>query len=96
MRLRRVHLSLLLAGALLAGQWLAAGHDADHGLQAAGHGCAVCVYAQHAYGGVLPALPEIAHAGSIELAVVEFLGAPLAARVRHHPIRGPPASSRNR
>lgn len=89
---RRPLISALLALALLAGQWLAATHDPDHGLQAgAADGCVVCVYTHGAGAGALPALPQLALALTSDAPEASPAGNPLAATLRHHPIRGPPA-----
>lgn len=92
MRTRRPLLNLLLAAGLLLGQWLAAGHDSDHGLQpGAAHACAVCVYAQGAGAGALPAPPQLSLAANTTAPDFARPAAPRAAAVRHHPIRGPPS-----
>ena len=88
---RRALVSLLLAFALVAGQWLASAHETDHGLQAGTHGCAVCVYAQGLGSGALPAIPHLDIGPSAERPEVAAAASPLAATVRNHPIRGPPA-----
>lgn len=89
---RRPLISALLALALLAGQWLAAAHDSDHGQQAgAADGCVACVYAHGAGAGALPAVPQLALALAAEMPDVAPAGNPLAAALRDHPIRGPPA-----
>lgn len=91
MRSRQSLISLVLAAALLAGQWLAATHDSDHGLQAgATDGCVVCVYAHGAGTGALPALPQLALTLTSDAPEASPAGNPLAATLRHHPIRGPP------
>ena len=91
MRMPRSFVSMVLALAVLAGQWLAASHDPDHGpAPGAAHVCAICVYAHGAGNGALPVLPslklEVAHVAP-ELAAVTVAR---AAVVRDHPIRGPP------
>lgn len=92
MRARRTLISLLLVTAVLAGQTLAGVHDADHGLQAgAAHACAVCVYAHGAGTGALPAVPHIAFDPASTIPEAPAAASPLAAILRHHPIRGPPA-----
>lgn len=92
MRTRRTVLHLLLAASLLLGQWLAAGHDGEHGLQSgAGDACAVCVYAHGAGTGALPALPQLViQSGPVAPPALSVAG-PRVVAVRHHPIRGPPA-----
>jgi hypothetical protein len=91
MRSRRSLISLVLAAALLAGQWLAATHDSDHGLQAgAADGCVVCVYAHGAGTGALPATPQLALEPGTEVPDAAPAGTLLAAALRNHPIRGPP------
>ena len=91
MRRRLPLVSLLLAAALLAGQWLCAVHESDHALQGATPACSVCVAAHGAGAGALPSLPLLA---------LEFASAPPEATVADrlpaavfldHPIRGPPA-----
>lgn len=92
MRRRRPLISLVLAAALLAGQWLAATHDPDHGLQAgAADGCVVCVYAHGAGAGALPATPQLVLEPGAEVPDAAPAGNTLAATLRNHPIRGPPA-----
>lgn len=84
-------ISLLLAAVLLAGQWLCAVHESDHALQGATPACSVCVAAHQAGTGALPAIPHLAldHASARPEDAVAA-GA-LAAILREHPIRGPPA-----
>lgn len=92
MRSRRSLISLTLAATLLAGQWLAATHDPGHDLQAgAADGCVVCVYAHGAGAGALPAMPQLALEPGTEVPDAAPAGHPLAAALRNHPIRGPPA-----
>lgn len=83
-------ISMLLALAILTGQWLASTHDRDHGLGGAAHSCAVCVYAHAAGSGALPAAPildlsfgGLAHEFALVLCRVPAFD-------RHQPIRGPP------
>jgi hypothetical protein len=91
MRSRRPLITLFLAASLLVGQWLAAGHDPDHGLQpGAAHACAICVYAHGAGAGALPTLAPLLFAIAAETPVTYVAAMPVAARTRHHPIRGPP------
>jgi hypothetical protein len=90
MRMQRPLITLLLAASVLLGQWLAAGHDPEHGLAGASHACAVCVYAHGAGSGALPSLPQLVLI-VIAAAPISYVAAmPVAARARHHPIRGPP------
>lgn len=92
MRSRRSLISAVLAAALLLGQWLAAAHDSDHALQSGvAHACAVCVYAHGAGTGALPAPPVLVLGPSAESIEATVEAHPLAATVRNHPIRGPPA-----
>lgn len=92
MRARRPLVSAVLAAALLLGQWLAAAHEPDHALQSgAAHACAVCVYAHGAGTGAVPASPALVLEAAAAPAHVAVAADPLAAVVRHHPIRGPPA-----
>jgi hypothetical protein len=94
MRSRRPLVSAVLAAALLLGQWLAATHgpDHDHALQAvAAHTCALCAYVHGAGAGVLPAIATLNIHGALEAPETAAAGNPLAATLRHHPIRGPPA-----
>jgi hypothetical protein len=92
MRSRRSLVSAVLAAALLLGQWLAAAHAPDHALQSgAAHTCAVCVYAHGAGSGALPAALALTLGPSVEAPVTDVTASPLAATVRNHPIRGPPA-----
>ena len=89
---RRSWVSVVLAAAILVGQWLAAGHEVDHALQpGAAHACAVCVYSHGAGSGLLPAVFGLEFNGAIEAPEIAVAGNPLAATLRHHPIRGPPA-----
>lgn len=90
--MRRTLVSAVLALAVLAGQWLAAAHDGDHGLQAgAADACAVCVYAQGAGSGALPHVGAfVAVALAAEAPARAGCASLLAGVVRHHPIRGPP------
>ena len=92
MRSRRPLISLVLAAAVLAGQWLAAAHEPNHALQpGAAHGCVVCAYAHGAGAGALPAMPRVALDTAHEAPELPLLANPLAATPRHQPIRGPPA-----
>lgn len=94
MRSRRSLISAVLAAALLVGQWLAATHapDHDHALQAVtSHTCAVCAYVHGAGAGLLPAIATLRLHGTVESPEASAAGNPLAATLRHHPIRGPPA-----
>lgn len=91
MRSRRSLVSAVLAAALLLGQWLAAAHEPDHALQpGAAHACAVCAYAHGAGSGALPSPPALALGRAATTAEAPYAASPLAAAVRHHPIRGPP------
>ncbi len=91
MRMPRSLISLLLAGFVLAGQFMAAAHNSDHGLSPnAAHSCAICVYAHGAGSGALPVAPtlDLAFADAApEAAVVARI---FTAPGRHYPIRGPP------
>ena len=91
MATHRPLLSLALAVALLLGQWLAAGHDRQHGLQpGAADACAVCVYSHAAAGGSmlsLPPLPVFTNDGLAESFAADRLS---VAPLRQPPIRGPP------
>lgn len=91
MRTRRPLVHLLLATGLLLGQWLAAGHDSEHGVQPGAHACAVCVYAHGAGSGALPSLPPLALDGTAPAPESLQLLGPRVLAVRHHPIRGPPS-----
>jgi len=94
MHSRRPLISAVLAAALLVGQWLAATHgpDHDHALQAvAAHSCAVCAYVHGAGAGVLPTITALKLHGAVAAPETTAAGNPLAATLRHHPIRGPPA-----
>ena len=85
-------LSMLLAAALLAGQWLAAGHDTDHGLSpGAAHACAICAYVHGAGSGALPATPRLSLAAPAVAPDAVIVAAPRAASLSQQPIRGPPA-----
>lgn len=85
-------ISLVLAAALLAGQWLAAAHQPEHGMQpAAEHACAVCVYAHGAATGAVPAVPHVTIDGVLLAPETPADVGRLAAILRQHPIRGPPA-----
>lgn len=92
MRSRRPLISVALAAALLLGQWLAAAHEPDHALQpGAAHACAVCVYAHGAGAGLTPSIAALKISGALEAPEIFATGHPLAATLRNHPIRGPPA-----
>lgn len=92
MRSRRPLIPLVLAAAVLAGQWLAAAHEPDHALQpGAAHACAVCVYAHGGGSGLLPAIAQLGFDGAAEAPEPAAAANPLAVIARHHPIRGPPA-----
>lgn len=93
MRLRRRPLlSAVLALTVLVGQWLAAAHDADHALQpGAAHACAVCAHADGVGAGAVPAAAALQLLSGAEAPVIRVASSPLAATVRNHPIRGPPA-----
>ena len=92
MRPRRSLISAVLTAALLLGQWLAAAHEPDHALQpGAAHACAVCAYAHGAGNGALQAaVPHLILNGAAEAPDTPATASPLAALLRHHPIRGPP------
>lgn len=91
MRRRLPLISLLLAAALLAGPVIAAAHAPDHGLQpGASDSCVICVYAHGAGHGALPATPALALDGAADAPEGRAATQPLAATLRHHPIRGPP------
>ena len=93
MRSRRPLISAVLAAAMLLGQWLAVTHapDHDHALAVAAHTCAVCAYVHGAGAGLLPAIAAPGLLGAVEAPETSATGNPLAATLRHHPIRGPPA-----
>ena len=91
MRRRVPLISMLLAATLLAGQWLVALHDGDHGLQPdATHSCVVCAYAHGGGHGALPAIPQLALDAGVEAPAIPLTAASVAVTVRLHPIRGPP------
>lgn len=91
MRSRRPVITAVLACAVLIGQWLSAAHEPDHALQpGAAHACAVCVYAHGAGAGAVPVVPRLLLAGPTGAPEVSKVAGPLAAALRHHPIRGPP------
>lgn len=84
--------SLVLAAALLAGQWLSASHETEHSLLPdAAHACAVCVYAHGAGHGALPTSVALAFAGAADVPAPALAATPAAVAIRLHPIRGPPA-----
>lgn len=92
MKSRRPLVSWILAVAILAGQWLAAAHEPDHALQpGAAHSCVVCAYAHGAGTGALPAMPQLVLVAVAEAPEFTPAANPLAATLRNHPIRGPPA-----
>ena len=91
MRSHRPLLSLLLAAALLAGQWLAAVHAEEHALQPTAHACAVCLHADSTGAGSLPAVPHLVLDTAVAAPEAAAAARALAAILRHHPIRGPPA-----
>lgn len=83
--------TLLLAAALLAGQWLAAAHEPEHALQpGVAHGCAACIHAHGAGAGALAALPQLVLDNSAEAPARPPVEDPVAVAARHHPIRAPP------
>lgn len=87
----RTLVSVALAVAVLAGQWLAASHDSDHGLApGAGHACAICVYAHGAGSGALPVTPALTLAFGAVAPEITAATTRFAASQRFHPIRGPP------
>lgn len=91
MRMPRSLVSMVLALAVLAGQWLAASHDPDHGpAPGSAHVCAICVYAHGAGNGALPVLPQLALAVGHAAPELSAVAVTRAAVVRAHPIRGPP------
>jgi len=91
MRLPRPFISLLLATAVLAGQWLAATHDSAHGLSPnASHSCAICVYAHGAGTGALPVQPVVRLDDAAAEPFSIVVAIPVATALRDHPIRGPP------
>lgn len=82
---------LVLAVALLLGQWLSAAHEPDHALQpGAAHACAVCVYSSGAGAAALPAAIVLVLPVAAPAPEATHAGHPLSATLRHHPIRGPP------
>jgi hypothetical protein len=91
MRSRVPLISLLLAATLLAGQWLCAVHESDHALHGATPACSVCVAAHQAGTGALPAMPQMALDCAPAPPDATVAAGPLAAILRDHPIRGPPA-----
>lgn len=92
MRTRRPLISAVLAVAILAGQWLSAAHNPDHGLQPGGaDACAVCVYAHGAGAGAVSVAPAIVLPTGVDAPALRIASSPLAGTVRNHPIRGPPA-----
>ena len=92
MHSRRPLISAVLAAALLLGQWLAAAHEPDHALQpGAAHACAVCAYSHSGGTGLAPSIAALRISGTLEAPKISAAGHPLAATLRHHPIRGPPA-----
>jgi hypothetical protein len=91
MRRRHPLLSLVLAAALLTGQWLAGMHAEEHALQPTAHACAVCLHADSSGAGALPAVPHLVVDGVVATPDSTAAASPLAAILCHHPIRGPPA-----
>ena len=91
MRRRVPLISLLLAATLLAGQWLCAVHESEHALQGATPACSVCLVAHQAGAGALPTIPQLALNVVSTPPAAPSVASPLAATLRHHPIRGPPA-----
>lgn len=90
------HRSLILALALLLGQWLAFAHALQHPALLDDPACALCVHAQSLGSGALAAAPT---APSLPVANER----PRAPRARVlafvsrsiHPIRGPPSTARS-
>jgi hypothetical protein len=89
---RHRHLPLILAATLLAGQWFAFAHESEHVLKpGTAHACATCIYAHGAGTGAVPASLRFDLFGVLEAPADLAPGGPLAAAIRQHPIRGPPA-----
>lgn len=92
MRARSPLISAVLALAILAGQWLSAAHNPDHGLQPGGaDACAVCVYGHGAGAGPVAVAPAVPLLSGAEAPAIDVATSPLDAAARNHPIRGPPA-----
>lgn len=92
MQCRRPLISTVLAIALLAGQWLAAGHESEHSLQpGTAHACAICVFAHGASAGALPAAPVLPSLLRAQPIIAAASGLTRDAVRRSPPIRGPPS-----
>jgi hypothetical protein len=91
MRMPRSLISMLLAVSVLAGQFLAAAHNSDHGLAPnAAHSCAICLYAHGAGAGALPVTPTLSLAFTDAAPEAAAAAEVFTAPARRHPIRGPP------
>jgi hypothetical protein len=87
----QTHHSLLLALALLLGQWLAFAHELQHPALGSDVDCQLCVHAHNLASGAPAhaATPEFArHAQEAPPAAAPVVI--VAAQRRLHPIRGPP------
>lgn len=87
----RTHHSLLLALALLLGQWMAFTHELQHPALGGDVDCQLCVHAQNLASGApaATATPQFA-SFTQEAPVAGGSVAVVAAQRRLHPIRGPP------
>ncbi|PPE75939.1 hypothetical protein C3942_03395 [Solimonas fluminis] len=87
----RTHHSLLLALALLLGQWLAFAHELQHPALGADVDCQLCVHAHNLASGAPAAAAAQAFAQyTQESPAAATPVAVVAAQRRLHPIRGPP------
>lgn len=83
---------LVLAAALLLGQWLSAAHTPDDVLTpGAAHACAVCVYSHASGTGALPVMAALQIPVAALASAAPAARHPVAVALRYHPIRGPPA-----
>jgi hypothetical protein len=82
---------LLLAVALVLGQWLALAHDFEHPALQIDAACQICAHAQGLDGGALaPSVHLPSQFAASETPTPDVMSAVLPARDAHHRIRGPP------
>ena len=89
---RRERLSLILALALMAGQWLSAAHGPEHLLQADAAHCAVCVFSDASGTGALASTGAILLFAAAEAPYAGHSPVSAAFAPGRPPIRGPPVA----
>ena len=86
--------SLLLALALLLGQWLVLAHDFEHPALADDANCQICVHAQGLDGGAPASAPALALAITVAGAPLALVpAAPALPAAASYDIRGPPSAA---